>query len=812
MKQYIMKVLAVVLLLAAFMPWMAETASAEGTLDVDVETGINGKVKNGKAFPVTLTIKNNGEDLSGDLVISSSPHYFAYENVVVPVEIAAGAEQNIQVSLPGYGDHMGANPMNPSKTKEIRFYDGGWKEGDEIKISGDTRLSPGFIPDMKLVLGVLSDNPDQMNVLKLTSFQGETPEVLPLTEDTLPEDSLGLGMFNALVIHDYAIGQLPEKKQAALKEWVELGGHLIIGSTPDLQQKMGKLASLIPMNVTGEKELKDLSFLKGYSDKPLALNEMTILTGEQSAGADELIVESGLPLAVEKGLGMGKVTQLTYNLAEEPLASWEGNNGWWNRILTASVDSQMQHPMSFYDQVHNTLLNTTELFASSFLPVSVIVLLFAAYIIIIVPVLYFILKKKDKREWGWWIIPSIAIVTSIAIFATGASDRSGGESINKVSIVSVSEEGTGSGYHISSMLSSSGGDYAVEFGSEVLHPVPFSQEFVEQTNYSDYPMVQAADENSVVTFKDVEFWSVRSIMNQVASVETGRIEGELSAGDTLISGTVTNNMVHDLEHVYILAGGSAYEVGSLAKGENKKVEIEKKSTALIGAPSSLVADRAFPGMQNYMYGPGPGMQQNNGDDWKKFNLLRFALDEKMYNASMNTPLIIGYSEDSLVDMKVNGKKANEDSLNLFLQPINIKTDNKGSFTLKSDQLEPTVSVVEGMIYHQEIMEGKFFIDAEPGTYDLAFQLPDSVVENKVRYSKLLLAFNETVTNDGVSIMNMKTGEAEELETGVRQIKFDEDIQKYIDKDGRLIVRIEKRGQHNPQVPVPGVTIEGEFVQ
>ena len=797
-----------------FGPWMAEKASAEGTLDVDIETGINGKVKTGKAFPVTVTIKNNGEDLSGDLVISSSPHYFAYENVVIPVEIAAGAEQNIQVSVPGMGDHMGGGPMYSSKEKEIRFYEGGWKKGEEVKISGDTKLSPGYIQDMKLVLGILSDNPDQMNVLKLTSFQGETPEVLPVNAENLPEDSLGMNMFDALIIQDFSIDQLPEKKQAALKEWVELGGHLIIGSTPDLGQKMGELSTLIPMKVTGEKKLKDLSFLKGFSDKPLSLEEMTVLTGEQATGTDNILVESGLPLVVEKGFGMGKVTQITYNLTEEPLASWEGNSDWWERILTASVDSQMKHPMQFYDQIHNVLLNTTELFASAFLPVSVILVLFAAYIIIIVPVLYFILKKKDKREWGWWIIPSIAIVTSIGIFITGASDRSGGENVNKVSIVSVNEEGTGSGYNISSMLSSSGGDYSVEFGSEVIHPVPFSQEFVEQTNYSDYPMVEVSGENPKVTFKDVEFWSVRSILNQISSVETGKMEGDLTASDTLISGTLTNNMVHDLENVYILAGGSAFEIGSIAKGENMKVNIEKKSTSLLGAPSSYVADRAFPGMQNQMYGPGPGpgMQQKKGDDWKKFNLLRFALDEKMYNASTNMPLIVGYSQDSLVEMKVNGMKANEDSLNLFVQPISIKTDNKGSFTLNSDQLEPTVSVVEGMIYNQEFSQGKSFIDAEPGTYDLAFQLPDSVVENKVRYTKLLLSFNETVTSDGVSIMNTETGEAEELDTGVRQIKFEDDIQKYIDKDGKLIVRIEKRGQHNPQVPVPAVTIEGEFAQ
>ncbi|WP_156791331.1 hypothetical protein [Bacillus sp. SG-1] len=808
MKQYIMKILAVLFLFMGFMPWMGTGAAAAGSITIDVEEGINGKVKQGKAFPVTVTITNDGDDLAGDLVISSSAYYHAYENVVVPIEIAAGTEQRIQLSIPGMNDFGG--PMHTNKQKSIRFYEGGWEDGKQVKIKGDSNLSPSTIQENKLVLGLLSDNPDGMNVLKLTSYQGETPEVLPLSAETLPEDSLGFDMFDAVVVHDYSIDQLPDKKQAALKQWIDLGGHLIIGSTPDLQQKMGDLASMIPMNVTGEDKLKDLSFLNGYSEKPLSLQEMTLMTGETDSNTDELIVEGGKPLAVEKGFGMGKVSQLTYNLSEEPLASWEGNSGWWNRILTVSVDSQMHHPMSFYDSVRDILRYTTEMFSSAFLPVSLIAWLFAAYIIIIVPVLYFILKKADKREWGWWIIPSIAIVTSLGIFFTGASDRAGGESVNQAAIVSVNEEGIGTGYHFASMLSSSGGDYSVEFGSESLHPIPFNQEFVEQVNYDKYPMVQTTGESPKVIFQDVEFWSARSILNRFSSIDTGRIEGDLSAAGTLITGTVSNNMNYDLKDVFILAGGSAYEIGSIAKGETIKVEVEKKPAALVGAPNSYTASRAFPGMQPHMY--GPSVQNGKGDEWKKFNLLHFALDKKMYNSSTNKPLIVGYAEESLMDMTINGKEVNEESLNLFLQPISIETENSGEFTLRNDQLEPKVSVVEGMIYHQEFMGDDYFVDAEPGTYDLVFQLPDSVVENEVNYSKLLLTFREAVSNDGIFIIDVETGEAEELESGLRQIKMEENIGRYIDKDGRLTVRIEKRGKNNPQVPVPGVTIEGEFVQ
>jgi hypothetical protein len=324
--------------------------------------------------------------------------------------------------------------------------------------------------------------------------------------------------------------------------------------------------------------------------------------------------------------------------------------------------------------------------------------------------------------------------------------------------------------------------------------------------------VDTSGEGSKVTFQDVEFWSVRSTMNRFTSLETGRIEGSLKAGDDTLTGTVSNHMNHDLHDVFVLAGGNAYEIGTLAKGEQKKVEIEMKSSTLLGSPTTLAAGRAFPGAQNQMYGPGPGPQSTPGDEWKMFNLLNYALEEKLYNASLKKPLIIGYSSDSLMKVTVNGKSANEGSMNLFLQPFDIESNLTGSFKLKQEQMEPNVSVVEGMIHHEDFMEGNYYIDAAPGTYDLSFQLPDSVVEKKVAYTKLVLSFRDIETTDGLSLVNTKTGETEELESGVRQIKLEEDVQRYIDKDGKLTIRIEKRGQNNPQLPVPGVTIEGEFVQ
>ena len=47
-------------------------AYAASQLDVKATAGFQNKVKHGQGLPLTLTITNNGDEFSGDLVIDSS--------------------------------------------------------------------------------------------------------------------------------------------------------------------------------------------------------------------------------------------------------------------------------------------------------------------------------------------------------------------------------------------------------------------------------------------------------------------------------------------------------------------------------------------------------------------------------------------------------------------------------------------------------------------------------------------------------------------------------------------------------------------
>ena len=57
-------------------------------------------------------------------------------------------------------------------------------------------------------------------------------------------------------------------------------------------------------------------------------------------------------------------------------------------------------------------------------PFSLFFWLLIGYAVLVAPVLYYVLKRFDRREWAWFLIPLIAIITSISIYVTGTSGKS----------------------------------------------------------------------------------------------------------------------------------------------------------------------------------------------------------------------------------------------------------------------------------------------------------------------------------------------------------------------------------------------------
>ncbi|WP_029191060.1 hypothetical protein [Ornithinibacillus scapharcae] len=208
---------------------------AEDSLEISITYGVDGKVQLGKGYPATVTVKNNGETISGDLVFFTNPNYETAGNMVVPVEFPKGEETTLQVSIPGLNENYHYGTQN-NKQQLVKFYEEGWESGKEVSLKGNTTKRPTFFQENRVVIGVLTENPDELNVLKTVRYNNDSIELLNLTKENLPSDATALEIFDVMVINNYQVSTLNDQQAQAIQDWVRAGGHIMLGSDPLLEQ------------------------------------------------------------------------------------------------------------------------------------------------------------------------------------------------------------------------------------------------------------------------------------------------------------------------------------------------------------------------------------------------------------------------------------------------------------------------------------------------------------------------------------------------------------------------------------------------
>ncbi|SHM57699.1 hypothetical protein [Gracilibacillus kekensis] len=764
-------------------------ADEKDRLDIQVDAGLDGKAKEGQGYPVTLTITNNKEDFNGDLVIS-----LPVVNKVIPIDIAAGTTKTISFSVQDMQEMRNYQPNSNQKKKLFHLYDGDWQDGKEVRLDSNIDdLFPVYIQMDKLVIGVLSDRPDSLNYLKLTSFFGNEPEVINLDESLLPAEAQGLDVIDLLVVNDYSIAALPEQKQQAINEWIQLGGKLVTGSEPGLSQQFGSLAELLPLTINGEEEVQQINGLDHFSKESIESGQIELFKGELDEEATVLHNEKEIPLIIENTFGKGAVIQFTFDLGMSALADWQGNNSLWQSFAT-HPNNQNPYINDYGMRTVDRLSDFTRMFpALANLKVSTLVLLFVAYLLIVIPILYIVLKRMDRREWAWVIIPVFALVSSIGLYTVGAKDRGGAIKTNVMSVISLDEQGKGSGTGVISMLSKGSGAYTIAMDS-AFNPIPHTDIYGPQPSYLDLPVLETEEDASNVHFQQVEFWSPRSVAFEQSGKDFGKIESELSYVNDTISGKVTNNFVHDLQDVYLISGNKYQEIGEMAVGESKEISFAANNKDYFQQPTEQVAYSMF---------GQPGQFGQQSEEQVKSELLSTAIRNEM-DRNVNTPRLIGFSDQSFVPLTVNGDETNQTNHHLVMQPISIHLPDDQTSTLSTELQMPTATVESGQIYHNGMDYGERFIEASAGSYLFTYEIPTTLSERSFRIDELAIRLQNNRNGVTFSLKNTQNDSFETIDTSTTTFSENAD-EKYLNNN-QLVVQVSAASEGTIEVPI--IELEG----
>lgn len=184
----------------------------------------------------------------------------------------------------------------------------------DVAFVGVVGSAPGFVR----VFGPRDSDAGGARSADSRLFEFRTPEDLPWSVDAY--DALDV----VVMAGEFAVDAA---RSAALDQWVQRGGHLVLAPGSDPQPfSESALSAWVPMKVRGIAQFRELAALVDRVPGGPTMAAMRGIAGVRIEPGDGLVLAGSLdgPLAVRCAHGLGRVTMLAIDWTREPLKSWPG--------------------------------------------------------------------------------------------------------------------------------------------------------------------------------------------------------------------------------------------------------------------------------------------------------------------------------------------------------------------------------------------------------------------------------------------------------------------------------------------------------
>lgn len=389
-----------------------------------------------------------------------------------------------------------------------------------------------------LYIGIITADEDAFDWCRNATLAGDNMDIYTrltfLTADEIPENISGFGSFDILFLDGVSREQWSEAQKAAVTQWVEAGGILIVGNDSDLC-------------------------------RPVAEGE----TDRESYGGG-LYVYCGFPLSSLQDLGKNPSDIQDFfqnSIGGKGQKHWKelvrrisyGSSAYWDaELMTSTADA---------DRIPQVLLYAV---------------MFIAYLLVLGPLLYFGLKKKKMQHLLRLSMISISILFAFIIYVMGSRTRYTSPFASYVSICDLSDSQIWETTYLS-IQSPYHTVYTAELadGYEVSYLTDASMGF-SQISWTEFtPRVQMIRSGEGVLLQihdNVPFTPEYFQMNRrIKSTEGQGLKGELMISAEGLEGTVTNHTGTNLTHVSVWTMNRWVYVGDLPDGAT--VDLGDRETA-----------------------------------------------------------------------------------------------------------------------------------------------------------------------------------------------------------------------------------------
>ena len=417
-----LRFVVILILVFSMIPTLAQD-SFQDVVEMSIEVGFDSFFRPNEWTPVRVQVKNNGNSITGRLVIRPETSGTVVGNAFsTPIDLPSGAEKSATINIQAR--------TFPDSIRVELIDDEGF-----IHTSKEANLSDLQQQDqLYAVVTGASTAPISLSGVHIGGFEAEQAS---WDVSNVPDNGIALQSLDMMMLINIDSDSLSTAQRSAIQSWVKGGGHLIVTGGPSAQSTALAFRDILPFVPDGSQSIDDLSALAIYGgDYQTKLDERTIIaTGELQAGADVLAESAdGLPLLVRQDWGAGIIDYLVADPTLEPFVSWDNISQLWLTLI-ASRSPQPVWTEGFtrpnYGAESIANLPGVDLLP----PIQTLCMFLFAYILLIGPVNYLILSRFNRNGWGWFTIPIvIALFTGIA-WTVGFSLRGSEIIVSRTTVV-----------------------------------------------------------------------------------------------------------------------------------------------------------------------------------------------------------------------------------------------------------------------------------------------------------------------------------------------------------------------------------------
>jgi hypothetical protein len=616
---------AVLIALLCVLPVMPVAAQEQVSgLTMTLRPGYAGAYRLGEWFPITVDVANDGRDIQGVLEWS----FPGWQNQPMfrrTIDLPRGSRKRVMLEAFATGF---------ARNGTLRLIENG-----NVLFEQSASIE-AIDPDRFLILIVGSD-PALLTSLSAMSISGVSGvTVRHISPEDLPLHALVLRGVNAIFIHDVDTAALSSDQRTALRDWVYLGGQLVVGGGINGERAAAGLADLLPVEVTRTLNQGDLSPLEQFGGSEPQPSTGPLLTVLPRPGAEALPADRSL--IYRRHAGNGVVIFSTFDLAL--LRGWASEPQLWSRVL---------QPIPLFVPAFEGRLNQISLMqnvlqirSAELPPASALAAFLLAYILMVGPVNYLALRRIGRLEWAWWTIPLIVALFAGGVFVVGFVLRGGQAQLYQVSIIQGTERETrGIATAHLALFSPLRSSYALR--------APAGSLLSETRSFDDFtarPLIATVDDAGVeVPDLLVDVASIRTLIAETTVEMPIQVESALRFDGSDLAGEVRNVGRVAMDDAIIVHQGIFQELGDLMPGASARFDFSgSRGSFPFGV--TISDDRMF----------------------NRRQILFQLFNNNLMRPSIGSPLdaqgvyLIGWSATPAVPLEMNGRSASQQGLTLFV--------------------------------------------------------------------------------------------------------------------------------------------------